>query len=115
MQLHDERDRSKAPQRLSLTTRLKRRWLWGLTYYPMVLLLAFVLVSVHIVEYLGLAAWIIAAGTLITILLVVHYYRSSIQGPENRKLQATPFAIICMMGISGAYAIVHHQSRANAR
>lgn len=95
----------------SLGEHLRRRWLRGLVAYPLVLLLACVLITIRIVEAFGLYFWMggAAAG-------VAGWWYTMARRPgaesQTREAWSSPsrapyVSLVSMIAIAGAYGVLH--------
>jgi competence protein ComEC len=93
---------------------IKRRWLRGLIYHPLVLLLAIVLITLFTVESFGLRVWIAIAGLLLAGLWI----RRAIGSPRDARTpshQAAMMSFVWMIAIAGAFGVMHEHSRNRER
>jgi competence protein ComEC len=105
----DKRKPSAEPPKRTLSESLARRQLRGLVYYPLVILLALVLVTIHVVEWFGILNWLIGVGLLLGGWFTRILFRRTHADAPNAS--APSMAILFMIAIAGAYGIAHHHRR----
>jgi len=105
----DQQRGATAPATRPIGERLARRWLRGLVYYPLVLLLALVLITIYVVESFGIRVWIAGASSLAVGLWIANAIRGS--GPRMPADRAPWMTFIYMVVIAGAYGLVHQHQR----
>jgi competence protein ComEC len=98
----------------SLTERVERRWLRGLVYYPLILLLAAVLLTIHVVESFGIGFWAVCVGLLLGCSAVGRALRGG-QKPRDSHASAPWTSLLCIAAIAGAYGVLHQSSRDERR
>jgi competence protein ComEC len=107
---HQDTDNHHTAAKRPMGERLARRWLRGLVYYPLVLLLALVLITIYVVESFGIRFWIAVAS-----LLAVGLWMAGGIGrgsePRTQADRAPWMTFIYMVVIAGAYGLLHQHQR----
>ena len=111
---------STLPTKRTFGERLARRWLRGLVYYPLVVLLALVLFTIYIVESFGIIVWslitAIGLGMLWMGYATLRHRMTRARAESGAANVPIPLmSLVYMLGIAAAYGVVHEHHRDQRR
>jgi competence protein ComEC len=116
----NKRNESTLPIKRNFGERLARRWLRGLVYYPLVILLALTLFTIYIVESFGIVAWAMVAIIGLSLLWLGHaMLRNRLTQTRDESgtthVPVSLMSLVYMLGIAGAYGLLHEHHREQRR